>query len=142
MQETRRARLQAVILQELAQLIPREIKDPRVPSLTITRVELTPDAGQATVYVMLMGTIGMPEADRDEKKIRECLQGLASASGYLRRQIAPSLTIRHVPSLVFKEDRGLANATRVFDLLREIKGDAADSADSSSSKDDDKEGPS
>jgi ribosome-binding factor A len=50
----------------------------------------------------------------------ECLQGLRSASGYLRRQLAKILNIRQVPHLNFKEDRGLENVNRVHSLLKRI----------------------
>ena len=55
MQETRRARLQAVIQEELSVVVPREVKDPRVPSVTFTQVEVTQDGSQATVFVADLG---------------------------------------------------------------------------------------
>jgi len=55
MQATRRMRLQAVIQEELSMIVPREVKDPRVPSVTFTAVEVTPDGGQATVFVAILG---------------------------------------------------------------------------------------
>ena len=52
--------------------------------------------------------------------MKECLDGLASASGFLRRHLARVLEIRHIPSLVFREDRGFENAQRVHELLRTL----------------------
>lgn len=127
MNETRRARLEAVVLEELSMVIPREVKDPRVPPLTITSVKVTPDGGQATVMISLLGRtiLGTEEESETEakarqKEMKDCLEGLASASGYLRRHLARILTIRHIPSLIFKEDRGLENVLRVNELLKEI----------------------
>ena len=138
MQETRRARLEAVILDEMAQAV-RGLKDPRVPSLTFTRVQVTPDGGQATVWFILMGAMAktMDEAEekRHQKQVKECLEGLQSASGFLRRHLASTLTVRHVPTLVFKEDRGLENSTRVHELLKQIGSPKAeDSGDSDEAK--------
>lgn len=135
MQETRRARLQAVIQQELSVFVPREVKDPRIPSITVTSVEVTPDAEQATVYISIFGGAygqynppGEPDSQTDEKaevaarkRMKDCLAGLTSAQGFMRKHLARVLTIRHIPTLIFKEDRGLENSTRVFDLLRKIE---------------------
>ena len=127
MQETRRARLAAVMLEELSTVIPRELKDPRIPSLTITRVEVAPDGSAATVFVMRLGAGFATDADgkpfdeeANRKEMQGALDGLASASGFLRRHLAKILTIRHIPTLTFKEDRGFENTIRVHELLKKI----------------------
>lgn len=127
MQETRRARLAAVMLEELSTVIPREVKDPRIPSLTITRVEVSPDGSAATVFVMPLGAGFSTDADgkpvdeeANRKQMQGALDGLASASGFLRRHLAKILTIRHIPTLTFKEDRGFENTLRVHELLKKI----------------------
>ncbi len=136
MQPTRRARLESVIQQELSYVVPRDIKDPRVPSVTFTAVEVTPDAGMATVFVTLLGGLRVDlsasedEREKEEriykKKMKECLEGLNRAKGFLRRHLAGILSIRTIPDLVFKEDKGLENASRVYELLKQINpGDAA-----------------
>jgi ribosome-binding factor A len=139
MQETRRARLQAVILEELS-LVIRTLKDPRVPMVTLTRVEVTPDGAQATVFLQLLGALSIDSSDEKaavaaRENIRQCLEGLKSASGFLRRHLAGVLTVRHIPSLIFKEDRGLENTHRVHELLRKIgsEGGSSSSSDPSSS---------
>lgn len=124
MQETRRARLQAVILEELSVLV-RELKDPRVPLITFTRVEVTQDGSQATAYFTIFGTAAAADQEGfDEKKHREeakaCIEGLNSASGFLRKNLARALTVRHIPALVFREDRGFENALRVHELLKKM----------------------
>lgn len=119
MQENRKARLASVIQQELSLAI-RSIKDPRVPSVTLTQVEVADDGSQATIYVMVLGGSGSLGDHEDRDAIRDALEGLKSASGYLRRHLAKILTVRHIPSLIFKEDKGLANVTRVHELLKQI----------------------
>jgi len=52
--------------------------------------------------------------------MRDCLEGLQSAAGFLRRHLATVLTVRHIPNLIFKEDRGFENANRVNELLKKI----------------------
>ncbi len=120
MQETRKARLASVIQQELS-IAVRSIKDPRVPNVTFTSVEVADDGSQATVYVMVLGGSGSLGDHDDRDAMRDCLEGLKSASGYLRRHLAKILTIRHIPTLFFKEDRGLANVSRVHELLKQVE---------------------
>jgi ribosome-binding factor A len=121
MQATRRARIESAILEELSRVVPREIKDPRIPSVTFTAAELTTDASQATVYVFILGAMRseIPEQEK-AKRMKACLEGLTSASGFLRRHLAKALTIRHIPTLIFREDKGLENASRVYELLKKI----------------------
>ena len=131
MQETRKQRLASVIQQELSVAV-RSIKDPRVPSVTFTHVDVTDDGSQATVSVTILGGDGSLGDHADRAAIRDCLEGLKSASGYLRRHLAKILTIRHIPSLIFREDRGLANVSRVHELLKEVeKSDAAKASSAS-----------
>ncbi|MEK6580273.1 MAG: 30S ribosome-binding factor RbfA [Bdellovibrionota bacterium] len=132
MDETRRARIASSIRRELSQLVPNEIRDPRVPSVTFTRVELTPDAGHATVYLMLFGT-GGSMGNVPPSQMKDCLDGLNSASGFLRKQLGRLITVRHIPYLLFKEDRGFENVHRVNELLREIGSQAASTPKSDSS---------
>jgi ribosome-binding factor A len=137
MQETRRRRLESVIQDELATVIAREVKDPRVPTITLTSVQVTPDGGQATVSIAILGgahgrLVNSVEGEQGtsaqdtakdkeaQHKMKECIQGLNSASGYLRRHLASVLTVRHIPSLIFREDRGFENTIRVHELLKQI----------------------
>jgi ribosome-binding factor A len=140
MQENRRLRLQSAIQEELSQVVSREVKDPRVPAVTFTEVQVTPDGSHAVVFVSILGSrLGRPDegpaegaaepaseeavraADRQaELRMKGCLEGLTSASGYLRRHLAKVLNVRHVPTIAFKEDRGFENAQRVQTLLAQI----------------------
>jgi ribosome-binding factor A len=127
MQATRRMRLQAVIQDELSSVVPREVKDPRVPSVTFTAVEVSQDGSQATIFVSILGGAqgghdGAPPLSEAGAKVRmqDCIEGLTSASRYLRRHLAKILNVRYIPILTFKEDRGFENATRVHELLKKI----------------------
>jgi ribosome-binding factor A len=120
-------RLQAVIQRELATVVPREVKDPRIPVVTFTAVEVTPDGSQATVFVTILGGAhgghdGAPPLSDQAAKLRmkNCLDGLASASGFLRRHLAQILNVRHIPNLIFREDHGFENAIRVQELLSQL----------------------
>src|SRR6185295_18932974 len=120
MQATRRMRLQAVIQEELSQVVAREVKDPRIPPVTFTAVEVSQDGSQATIFVAILGGAqgghdGAPPLSEEGAKLRmkDCIDGLTSASGFLRRHLAKVLNVRYIPTLSFREDRGFENATRV-----------------------------
>ena len=100
-------------------MIAREIKDPRVLPVTLTSVTVAPDGSFATVLVALFGRSG-EESPSERKEMAACLKGLNSSVPYLRKHLAKVLSIRHIPELVFREDRGLINVGRVNELLKQI----------------------
>ena len=96
----------------LAEALARgEVRDPRIGLITVSGVEVTRDLGHATIRVAPHGT--------EEEKVA-ALEGLQSASGYLRHMVADALTTRTVPELHFVLDRGLEHAQRINQLLEEI----------------------
>ncbi len=121
MQSTRRQRLESVILEELSALV-REVKDPRVPMITLTKVDLTEDARQATVYVSILRA-ELDDTPEYQAQMDECIEGLESAAAYLRRSLGKLLKIRHIPELVFRKDRGLENSLRVGEALKRIEAE-------------------
>ena len=121
MQETRRQRLQSAIQEELSQFVAREVKDPRIPMVTFTDVQVTQDGSHATVFVSILGSGTSGEDPKiADRRMTECLAGLSAAGGYIRRHLARVLNVRHTPALVFREDRGFENATRVQELLSKL----------------------
>ena len=105
-------RLDSQIRAELAELLQREMKDPRVGFATITRVETARDLGTARVWVSTMGS--------DEERART-MKALTDAAPWLRRQLGDRLTLRHVPQLVIREDDSIEAGDRVLRLLRELE---------------------
>jgi ribosome-binding factor A len=105
-------RLDSQIRAELAELLQREMKDPRVGFATITRVETARDLGTARVWVSTMGT-------PDERA--RTMKALTDAAPWLRRQLGDRLTLRHVPQLVIRQDDSIEAGDRVLRLLRDIE---------------------
>jgi len=105
-------RLAETIQAELADILHREVRDPRLHFLTITYVEVSDDLRRATVHVSVLGS--------DEERA-ETMETLQRAKGFLRSQLASRLRLRRVPELAFVTDRSLDNALRVWQLLEEIK---------------------
>lgn len=110
-------RLAALIHEELALAFTRLIKDPRVGFVTITQVQVSPDAKHATVSVSVMGA-------EDEKT--RAMDGLQHAKGFLRTHLAEALHLRTTPELEFELDRGLEHARRIDELLAQARRDDGD----------------
>lgn len=109
MATSRRQRQVAELLhEEISVLILRRLRDPRLASVTVTGVEVSPDLKNATVYVSVFG-------DEDEEKA--ALAGLEGATGFLRREIGSSLSLRIVPQLVFRIDNSIKQGARIDQLL-------------------------
>ena len=107
-------RLAALIQESISATVTTAIKDPRVGFVTVTGVTVSPDGTHALVRVSVMGT--------DEEKTR-ALEGLESARGFLRGQMARTLALRTVPELRFDLDRGLEHAQRINQILADLKRD-------------------
>ena len=98
---------------ELARLLRAEATDPRVQGVTLTRVDVSPDLRNATVF---WSHLDADEPD-GEAPIRE---GLASAASFLRSRLAHELPTKRVPVLQFEHDPSLALGTRTLSLLRTL----------------------
>lgn len=91
------------------------IKDPRIDNLsTVTEVRTTRDLKYTTVYIDVPGN-----GERD----KEILEGLESAKGYLRKQIADKLNLRIVPELNIKIDRKLQEALKMSELIDKVRAE-------------------
>jgi ribosome-binding factor A len=118
----RTERLAHQIRVELAELIARELKDPRIGFATVTRVEMSPDLHHARVLVSVLGT---PEEQAGT------IEGLSSAAGFIRREIGHRLTLRRIPELTFLVDHGAEEGEKIEMLLRKIHKDEGPSGSGS-----------
>ena len=121
-QKRRPGQVAEIVRQVLAEAIPREVRDPRVGLITVTRVEVSGDLSHATVYVMETGKTG----DESGKTGEALLAGLRSAAGFLRSRVARELSTRTVPELHFELDRGFEHAARINAVLAELKREGED----------------
>lgn len=104
------------IRMEVADILMRKIKDPRVRSVTVTDVELTKDLRIARVFVTTM------EQNKDERHV---FDGLAKASGFVRAELGRRLALRYLPEVIFMKDVSGARADRVLKLLDGLQRDEA-----------------
>jgi ribosome-binding factor A len=107
-------RVSQEIRDEIATMIGRELKDPRIGFVTVTRVDLTPDLRFARVYVSVLG---------DKAQQDKSLEGLKQATGFVRREVGRRLRMRLTPEVQFIYDKGVDATARVAHLLDEVKDD-------------------
>ena len=111
-----------IVRQVLAEALARDIRDPRVGLVTLTRVDVSGDLSHAKVYVMARGEGGA----KSEEDGARALEGLKSAAGFLRSRIAKALSTRTIPELHFELDRGLEHAARINAVLADLKREGED----------------
>ncbi len=96
--------------QEIADILMRKIKDPRIGFVTVTDVELSDDLKNAKVFVSIYG---------GDKK--ETLKGLKSASPFIRSELGRRMTMRSVPEILFRFDDTVEKGAHIMELLHEIE---------------------
>lgn len=116
----RSSRVASRVREELAALL-RDMSDPRLSGVLISRVEITDDLQLAKVFVRHELGDGLDAAGR-----KAMLKGLDNASGRLRRDVARAVALRRAPDLRFLYDEGQDSAYRVEEILREIHADDGD----------------
>lgn len=96
---------------ELALLIQREVKDPRLDLITITAVEVSRDLSHAKVFITIMGK------DDDEDAVKANLRILNDAGGFLRMQLGKAMKLRTVPQLHFNFDASVRRGVELTSLI-------------------------
>lgn len=115
-------RINGEVQKELSRIISREIKDPRIHSMTsVVSVEVTPDLKQCKAYISVLG-------DEEEKK--ETLAGLNSAVGFVRKELARSINLRNTPEIKFIMDDsigyGVFMSKKIDEVTSQIKNEDGD----------------
>ena len=121
-------RINGEVLRELTSIIRDEVKDPRIdPLLTVTRAEVTPDLQFCKCYVSSLGT---------DEQLTESIEGLKSAGGFIRRELAHRVNLRKTPELQFVADRSMEYAIEMsmkIEALAKAGGMPKDEPDEESS---------
>jgi len=108
----RSQRVSEEIRMVVAEILQRDLKDPRLGMVTCTRVELTRDLRHAKVYVGVLG---------DEDVRKRSMAALSQATGYVRRLVSSRLALRLSPELVFLFDPSVEYQIRLESLIDETK---------------------
>ena len=116
MASSRPERIGDQIRVEITGMLSRQVHDPGIGFLTVTRVEVTADLQHARVYYTALG---------DQKARRESARALERASPFLRRQLAGRLRLRRAPELQFFYDESIETHDRIERILMEIEQERA-----------------
>jgi ribosome-binding factor A len=110
-QGSRPDRVADQIRSELGLLLSREVHDPGIGFVTVTRVQVTPDLQTARVFYTSLG---------DERARKNTARALERAAPFLRRQIAQRLRLKRSAELTFIFDESIAGQDRIEQLLNEL----------------------
>ncbi|HAV91319.1 MAG TPA: 30S ribosome-binding factor RbfA, partial [Eubacterium sp.] len=92
-------RINSEVAHELSNIIRGDLKDPRINPLTsVVSVDVTPDLKHCKAYISVLG---------DEKSQKDTYDGLMSAEGYIRRQLAKNINLRNTPEITFVMDQSI-----------------------------------
>ncbi|HYY26114.1 MAG TPA: 30S ribosome-binding factor RbfA [Candidatus Udaeobacter sp.] len=101
-----------LLIEIISELLRKEIRDPRISTVTLTGAKVSKDLRRAQIYFNLLGK-------RENRK--EVLAGLKSAAGFIRSKVGKQLNLRFVPAIEFIYDESEDEAQRIDDLLKQAK---------------------
>ena len=105
-------RINSEVLKELSRIISREIKDPRIaPMTSVVSVEVAPDLKTCKAYISVLG---------DKEAQESTLEGLRSAHGYIRRELARSINLRNTPDVRFILDQSIEYGVNMSKLIDDV----------------------
>ena len=105
-------RLQQLILEAVAKTLQREIHDPRIGMVSVTRVKLAPDLSTATIGWSSLG---------EDSQVRTTERGLEDATPLIQRRVAESLSTRVTPRIHFRHDASLERAQELEEIFQKIR---------------------
>ncbi len=111
MMPKRADRVGDLIREVLSEMLIRDLADPRLESLTITGVTVSPDLRLATVHFSAMGS---------PRREEEALHGLQSAAGYMKKKLGKELHLRYTPDLQFRVDHSFEYGSKIERLIQSI----------------------
>jgi ribosome-binding factor A len=107
-------RVSQELQKEIATILQREIKDPRLGMMTtVSGVEVSRDLAYAKVFVTFLN-------DKDEDAVKEGIKVLQDASGYIRSLLGKAMRLRIVPELTFFYDNSLVEGMRMSNLVSNV----------------------
>ncbi|WP_425278637.1 30S ribosome-binding factor RbfA [Defluviitalea saccharophila] len=116
---SRMIRINEEIKKELSDIIRQDLKDPRINQtmVSVLNVDTTNDLKYCKIYISIMG---------DEEQKQGVIDGLKSASGFIRREIARRINLRNTPELIFKMDDSIEYGIRLSKLIHDVNSNTED----------------
>lgn len=115
----RQRKVSSLLRDEISQIIQQEMKDPRLGFVSVTRVDVSADISSARVFVSVFGS---------EQEQGDALEALVGGTGYIRRMLAPRLSMRTIPHLHFQLDQSMQHAENISRLLNELNNEVEQTA--------------
>ncbi|MGI5920618.1 MAG: 30S ribosome-binding factor RbfA [Syntrophomonadaceae bacterium] len=114
MNKRRQERMAVEIKRVLAQIIKDQVKDPRIDfsTLSITSVDVPNDVSHARIFISVLG---------DENRQNQTMKALEAARGFIRKELAQQIQVKHAPEIEFRLDKSIEHGIRISALLNEIK---------------------
>lgn len=110
---SRTQRVAQEMQKEIAIILQREVKDPRIVMVTVSGVEVSRDLAYAKVFVTFLN-------DNDPDAVKDGLKALHDASGYIRTLLGKAMRLRVVPELTFSYDSSLVEGMRMSNLVSDV----------------------
>ena len=105
-------RINGEVMRELARIINNEIKDPRIAQFTsVKEVEVAPDLKTMKAWISVLG---------DEEALDKTIQGLKSAEGFIRTQLAKRINLRNTPAITFVMDQSIEYGVNMTKLIEDV----------------------
>ena len=108
----RTKRIDALLREEISELVTREVQDPGIGFLTVTGVETAPDLGHARVWVSVIGS--------DAEKTAT-LRALERAMPFVRRRLGERLRLKRIPELMVRPDPTVERGTRLMHIIQDLE---------------------
>lgn len=112
MSSIRLEKLAASIKESVSLILTKDVNDPRIGFVSITDVTITPDLQHAKIYVSCMGS---------EEEQSKSMQGLSSATPFIRGKLGDTLFLRFVPEIMFIQDTSLERGSRILALMNKLE---------------------
>lgn len=113
----RKEQLEKSLIRKINNIIYREINDPRIKFVTITRVKVSSDLKYADIFVTIFN---------DRKQQKKTLEGLKNATKFIRGELGKDLKIRYVPNIKFLIDKDLEQQYKLLKTITEINDQQLD----------------
>jgi len=110
---SRTQRVSQEMQKEIAIILQREIKDPRVGMATVSAVEVSRDLAYAKIFVTFLN-------DNEPQQIKTGITALQDASGFIRSLLGKAMRLRVVPELTFAYDNSLVEGMRMSNLVSQV----------------------
>ena len=104
-------RVDEQVKKEISNIINNDIKNQNITGLiSVTKVKVTPDLKMARVYISIFNS----------KSIKNTMEGLKNASGYIRTELAKRINLRYTPKIIFEIDDSISYGDKIDRILKDI----------------------